>query len=234
MSRSRPNEEGRVAYIEVSRGCEQNRMLDILFSPNKFFRERATNPGLIGPLLVVSLVAALGAAAAYPAAQTIAESLPPEAQGFGTATVAFSMIVALVGPFVVWALFAGVFHGLSGLLFDGEGSFRTTLTLTGWGFVPALVTAVVGVAVAFLIWPSVTLDFSDPARAEQAAQRIRDRPEFLVASVVGLIVLVWRGLLWTFAMQYGRNLSFREALITVGIPVVALLLWRVNGIVGVV
>jgi hypothetical protein len=209
-------------------------MLDILFSPDRFFRERADDPGLVGPLLVVSLVAVLGAVAAYPASQAIADALPAEAQAFGGITVAFSVVGALVGPFVVWALFAGVFHGLSGLLFDGEGSFRTTLTLTGWGFVPAIVTAVVGVVIAFLVWPSVSLDFSDPARAQQAAQQIQNRPEFLVANVVGLVVLLWRGLLWAFAMQYGRNLSFREALITVGIPVVVLLLFRLNGIVGVV
>jgi hypothetical protein len=207
-------------------------MLDVLFSPDRFFRERADDPGLVGPLLVVSLVGVLGAVAAYPASQAIADALPPEAQGFGAIATASGVIGAFVGPFVVWILFAGVFHGLSAVLYDGEGPFRDTFALTGWGFVPAILTGVVGVVVAFLVWPSVTLDFSDPARAQQAAQEIQQRPAFLVSSIVALVVLLWRWLLWTFAIQHGRGLSVREAAITVGLPVGLLFLWRLNGIVG--
>lgn len=208
-------------------------MLDVLFSPDRFFRERADDPGLVGPLLVVSLVGLLGAVAAYPASQAIADALPAEARGFGTIATVTGLIGAFVGPFVVWILFAAVFHGLSAVLYDGEGSFRDTFALTGWGFVPAILTGVVGIVVAFLVWPSVTFDFSDPARAQQAAQEIRQRPEFLVSSAVGLVVLLWRWLLWTFAIQHGRGLSVREAAVTVGIPVALLFLWQLNDIVGV-
>lgn len=207
-------------------------MLDVLFSPDRFFRERAEDPELVGPFLVVSLVGVLGAVAAYPASQAITNALPPEVQGFGAIATASGLIGAFVGPFVIWILFAAVFHGLSAVLYDADGSFRDTFALTGWGFVPAILTAAVGVVIAFLVWPSVTLDFSDPARAQQAARQIRQRPEFLVSSLVGLVVLVWRWLLWTFAIQHGRGLSFREAAISVGVPVGLLFLWRLNGIVG--
>lgn len=206
-------------------------MLDILFSPDKFFRERAEEPGLVGPFAVVALVGVLGAIAAYPASQAIADALPPEAQGFGSITIATSLIGAFVAPFVIWILVTALFHGLSSVLYDAEGSFKTTFALTGWGFVPAILTAAVGIVVAFLVWPSLTLDFSDPARAQQFAREVQQRPEFLVSSAIGIVILLWRGLLWTFGMQHGRGLEFREALVTVGIPVGLLLIWRLYGLV---
>ena len=164
-------------------------MLDILFSPDRFFRERAEDPGLIGPFVVVAVVGVLGAISAYPASQAIAEALPPEAQGFGGITIATSLIGAFVGPFVIWILFTAVFHGLSSVLYDAEGPFKTTLALTGWGFVPAILSAAVAAVVAFLVWPSLTLDFSDPARAQQFArvprvQRGRHRDTAVARNVV--------------------------------------------------
>ena len=210
-------------------------MLDILFSPDQFFRERAGNPGLRGPLLVVTVVAVLGVVAAYPAAQAVRSALPPEAQGFGGITVVTTMVGALIGPFAGWVLYTGVFHGISAVVYDGEGSFGDTLKLVGWGFVPALLTGVVGCVVAFLVWPSVTFpEFSDPARVQQFTQEIRNRPAFLVQSVLGLAVLVWQGLLWTFAVQYAREIEFRKAAVSVVVPVLLVFLWKLNGIVGVV
>lgn len=207
-------------------------MLDILFSPDRFFRERADDPGLGGPIAVVAVVALLGAVAAYPASQALAEALPAEAQGFSGLSIATAVVGAFVGPFVVWILFAAVFHGLSAVLYDAEGSFGETLAFTGWGFVPAIVTAIVGVVVGFLVWGSVQYpDFTDPRAVQQFAREIRQRPEFLVSSVVGLVVLVWRGMLWTFAMQHCRNIEFRQALVTVGVPVGLLFVYRLSGLV---
>ncbi|MFC7236488.1 Yip1 family protein [Halosegnis marinus] len=207
-------------------------MLDILFSPDRFFRERAGDPGLGGPVAVVAVVALLGAVAAYPAAEAVAAALPAEAQGFSGITIATTLIGAFVGPFVVWILFAAVFHGLSAFLYDAEGDFRDTLAFTGWGFVPAIVTAVVGIVVGFLVWGSVQFpDATDPQAVQQFTREIRQRPEFIVSGVVGLVVLLWRGMLWTFAMQHCRNIEFREALVTVGVPVGLLFLYRLSGLV---
>ncbi|WP_435194162.1 Yip1 family protein [Natronomonas sp. EA1] len=206
-------------------------MLDLLFNPDAFFRERAENPGLVPSVALLVLVGLVGVAGTLPALQATIDALPQEAQAFGTISLVVGSAFAFLGPFVRWVLYAAAFHVLSSVVYDAErGSFRDLLALVGWGFVPALLAAIVSAVVATVVFSGVTFP-SDPQQVAQFSQQLRNRPEFLVASVLGIAFLLWSAFLWTFAVKHVRDLTMREAGVVVGVPVALGLVFRVWGVV---
>ncbi|WP_243669942.1 YIP1 family protein [Methanoculleus chikugoensis] len=46
-----------------------------------------------------------------------------------------------------------------------------------------------------------------------------DPPLARIAGIVGILFMIWSANIWIFGMKYARNLSTRDAVLTVGIPV---------------
>lgn len=205
-------------------------MLDLLFNPDQFFRERAEDPGMLPAVGILLVVGVVGAAGAVPSIQATFRALPAEAQSFSFVGYIGAAVAGLLGPFVRWLLFAGAFQVVSAVLYDAEGSFRDTLALVGWGFVPAVFATIVSTVVAYVVFSSVTFP-TDPQQIQAFVTELRRRPEFLVSSVLGIVFLLWSALLWLFGVKHARGLSEREAAVTVGIPVALALLWRLYGLV---
>ena len=183
------------------------------------------------PLAILLLVGVIGILGALPSIRATAAMLPPEAQSFAAISYVVAGVSAIVGTFLRWLVYAGVFHALSSVLYDAEeGSFRDTLALTGWGFLPAIGAAIVASVAAFVVFSGTTFP-SDPAAMAAFARELQNRPELLVANLLGIVFLLWQGLLWTFAVKHGRGLELREAAITVAIPVALAVLWRGFGVV---
>jgi hypothetical protein len=208
-------------------------VLQLLTNPDAFFAERVEAPSLLGPTLVVLLVAVLGAVASYPVLEATMGALPPEAGPF---VAVFRVVGALVGVVVtllIWVLYAVAFHLVASLAFDGGGSFRDTFAVVGWGFVPAVFGGLVGVVVNFVVFSGVRFP-TDPTRMQPFVQELRGRPAFLVAGVLGIVFLLWSAFLWIFAVRHAEGLDLREAALTVAGPVAVALLFRLNGVFGVV
>jgi hypothetical protein len=205
-------------------------VLRLLTNPDAFFAERAS---LVGPAFVVLLVAVIGAVGSYPVLRATVGALPPEAGPFVTVVQAIGAVFGVVITFVVWALYALAFHLIASLAFDGEGTFRDTLAVVGWGFVPTVFGSVASAVVNFLVFSDVRFP-TDPARIEPFVRELRARPEFLVAGLLGVVFLLWSAFLWTFAVRHAERLDLREAALTVAGPVTVALLLRLNGVFGVV
>jgi hypothetical protein len=198
----------------------------LLTNPDAFFARRADSPGLRGPVVVVLLVALVGIAGSLPVLQATLAVLPQEASGFAPVFYAISAVGALVGTFVIWLIYAGAFHAISAVLYEGEGPFSRTLALTGWGFVPAILAGIVSAIVAVAVFQGMVLP-DDPQQIQRFVRTLQRRPEFLVASVFGMLTLLWQGFLWAFAMKHGREITLREATVTVAIPVAVALALQV-------
>lgn len=202
-------------------------MIRHLFTdPDRFMVERTSDPTLVGPALVVTLAAIAQISSTVMATQKTAAVV-----GGSLAAVAvfIGAITGFLFVFAEWLLVAGLFFLISWAL-DGDGRFRDTFLLVGWGFVP-LVFAFVAQAVAtYLVLPAITV----PQTAEGTAvmyEQLRTDPIFSFATFLQVPFLLWSGLIWLFAVKHARDLTTREAAITVGVPVALWIAFVLYGLV---
>ena len=200
---------------------------DILTDPDAFFARAAEEGGLIGPGLVVLLVSVVGAVTAVPGLRAATAAMPPEMEGIASLVLLIGIGGALLGPFVGWLLYAGAFHLVSRIALDGEGPFRQTLSLAGWGFVPAIAGAAVSGVLTYLAFQSLTIP-TDPNQAAAFARAIQNDPLVRLSSVLGVAFLLWQGFLWTFAVRHARGIGLRDAALTVAVPLGVALLLRAS------
>lgn len=208
-------------------------MLNLLTDPDGFFEARADGPSLVGPSLVMLTVIIVGGLASLPTLQRTTAAMPAEAGAFASLVYLFGAIGAVVGTLVAWLLYAGVFHVVSAVVYGAEGGFTDTLALTGWGFVPRIPESVISGAISYAVFSGVTVP-ADPVRAARMMQQLTQDPLFTLASLLGIVFLLWSALLWTFAMRHGRDLTLRQAAVTVAVPVSVGLALDILGLVGVI
>jgi len=202
-----------------------------LTDPETFFQERQPDPNLLGPVLVVLLVGVLGLVSVVPSLLVLLRDVPSEAQPVIGAGLAIGAVFGLVGPFVVWLIYALLFYGISSL-FDGAGSFRQLFVLTGWGFLPRILGAAISAVVLFVALG----DLSAPQSAEALTsfqQELQTHSLVRASSLVGIGITLWSGYIWTHAVAVSREISLRRAGVTVGIPVVLSIIWSGFGLLGI-
>lgn len=194
----------------------------LLTDPDAFFRERSPDTSLRGPVAVVAAVALVSAVAGALQFSVMNQLF---AELGGGAIVSLIQLVtfgaSLVGPFVVWLIYAGVFQGIS-LVFDGDGEFSTTLALVGWGFLPSVFGALASLAINYYRFEvqGVTLPAEVTAQSvQQFSRSIASGPLVALSAGLGIVFTLWSAFLWVFALKHARNLSVRDAALTVALPV---------------
>lgn len=136
-------------------------------------------PALI--VVIPSLLGLLGAA-------TLLSQMGP----FGPLLIVFLLVTGTVGALITWGVYAAVFYGLSELL-GGEGGFRHLFAMTGWGFLPQLI-------------PAVLLIAGGPSFGSLAGLGLT------------LALSLWSLVIWIAAVERSRNLSRGRAVLTVLVP----------------
>ena len=212
------------ASFQTKSFFQQLRLL--LFSPDRFFAERATRPvNLKTPFLIVCGLFLVEIGGNYDAITTYARTLEladPSAHPI----VYAGLFATALSPFLAWVSYSAVFHGVS-YLYKGRGTFLRTLASVGYGCVPLII----GGLLYLVLFQFVSLPVQDyfvPARVAAHATAVA-----LVDAGVAIFVLLWCGFLWTAGMRHARSLSTRQALVTVFVPVglvigakTVLLLWK--------
>lgn len=189
----------------------------LLVDPDAFFAERGGETSLAEPFLVVLGVVALSVTGGVVVVLEAMSSVSGDLQVFFVVGGLIGVAVAAVSPFVEWLLYAGAFQVLT-YFFDGEGEFRDTFALTGWGFVPRLL-AVFANAVA-MVYLTRTLDPpADLADFAAYQSQVSGHPLSLAASALGLLVTLWSAYVWVAAVRHARAVTRRQALVSVAVPV---------------
>jgi hypothetical protein len=199
--------------------------LSVLTNPDGYFEGASDDPSLLAPALVVTAVGLVSAVASLPVFRTVQSALPPDAAGFANVVLAVSVVGGFLAVFVFWVLYTVLFHVIATVGFDGGGSLSDLLAFVGWGYLPGILNAAVSGVVTYLVYQNVTPP-SNPQQVRAFVQSVRNQPEFLVASVVGIAVLLWQGFVWTFAVHHSHDLDLRAAAITVAVPVGLQLCWQ--------
>lgn len=211
---------------------------DILINPGAFFAETAgeQEERLTRPLIIVlagGIVAAIyGYLVGGATAQMMADAMP----GLDAIVTISTTIGALIGVFIFWLVWTAVIFALS-MLFKGQGSFKRTLQVIGYGYLPQVIGTVISIIVAFEYVPKIVVPhitsamMQDPVAIQEATKALMQDPAMMemtqIISIISIVFLLWSANIWIFGLQKARNLSPRNAALCVGIPVIAYILYLI-------
>ena len=214
-------------------------MLEVLTNPDKFFETRKKGEeSLKLPVFIVLISGIIGGISTFLSSsimmEAMAKTLPPEAQGFMSFMPIGSAIGAVIASFIAWLIIAAVFFGIS-CIFKGEGKFKRTLEFVGYGYIPTIIGGLIS---AVLVYNFVTtvqippITITDPTEIQEVITPLMRSPMLMLSSAVSILFMLWSANIWVFGLKHARNLSTRNALITVAIPVAAYILYSVYQMVG--
>lgn len=199
-------------------------MTNVLTNPDQFFAElSAKDTKLTTPFIIVLIAAIISAISAAVMMDVITSALPEEAAAFAGIGAAIGAIGGLIMQFIMWLLYAGVFYVIS-MFFSGEGTFKRCLEFTGYGFIPTIIGAVIGLAVTMTVLPTIEFSLENP---ELFQQTLMQDPLMQASAVIGILLMLWSANIWIFGIKHARNLTTKNALITVGVPVGLYLLYSI-------
>ena len=194
---------------------------DLLFRPADFFSGRleGDKPGLKMPLAIIFVYGIVSALSAVYVSSVTMAMMPAELAGMGTIILGIGLVVAFIGILLSWVVVAGVFHGISALR-NGKGGFQRTLAVAGYGSLPMVFGTVISSIIVYFYFSGVTISpVSDPMQINAVLAELMSSPSLVMAAVISLVFVIWSANIWVFGMQEARSLSGKDALITVGIPV---------------
>jgi hypothetical protein len=212
-------------------------MLEVLTNPNKFFEARMKGEeSLRIPVLIILISGIIGGISAFlitgMTMELLREALPPEAMGIASTIGGISAFIgAVVVSFVIWVVFAAIFFGISSI-FKGEGKFKRTLEFVGYGYIPMIIGGVVSAIFmyhfVYYVFPTMSFPpLTDPAKTAEALKPLLKSSTMLLSSAIGILFMLWSANIWVFGLKHARNLSTKNAVITVAIPVAAYILFSV-------
>jgi len=162
--------------------------------------------------------------------------LPPEFEDFFVYIEVFSLIFAVVYPFVSWLLVSGLMH-LVTRFFGGTGPFSGMLAAVGVAHVALVISSVVGILLTGL---QIALESRNVAAESPATIAIGG-----LSSLLGLAALGWFVVLVVIGAAFARRVGYGESagscaiscascvgLILVVVVVFAVLIGMLIGAVG--
>jgi hypothetical protein len=162
--------------------------------------------------------------------------------GMESIIAASTILGALLGIFVFWAIWTGVFYLISSI-FKGRGTFKRTLEFIGYGYLPQIFGSVLTVIIAIQYIPKVIVPeitsaaTQDPQLIQEAAKNLMHDPAMMemtqIISIISIVFLIWSANIWIFGMRNARQLSVRDAALCVGIPVVGYILYIIYTMTGI-
>jgi hypothetical protein len=215
-------------------------IIDLLIRPGAFFQNAMNdNESLKVPALIILAGGIVGALYGYLIGGLTGQLLNMIMPGMGTIIVLSTVLGALIGTFIFWAIWAGVMYAFS-YVFKGEGTFKRTLEFVGYGYLPQVFGTLITFVIALDYIPRIHVPRLSAAAAQnpdlitEAVKALMRDPAMTelsqIAMIISLVFLLWSANIWIFGMQHARKLSARDAALCVGIPVVIYILYMVYSI----
>jgi hypothetical protein len=197
-------------------------MANPLTNPDRFFTELSERDANLRIPAAIVLLAAIATGIYIAAVDGVTTSAPSGAAvPFTGISVATSVIGGLIIMSVLWLLYAGVFYAISTML-GGVGSFRRVFEFTGYGFIPAIIAPITGLAAVWLAYPGIDFSAIDPQLMKQT---LMQNPLMKASDIAGILFLLWSAVIWIFGVKHACDISRRTATVTVVLPVAVYLLY---------
>ncbi len=191
-------------------------MLEVLTNPDSFFEKKMSGDvSFKMPIAIILVIGIIGAINATLMMQKIMTELPGDTAEFASFITVASAIGAIIGVFVMWVIYAVVFYAIS-LVFKGEGEFKRVLEFVGYGFIPSIASGVIGLIIMTMVLPTIEFSMDNP---ELLQQSMLSNPMIQASTIIGIIFTIWSANIWIFGLMHSRNLSIKNAVIVVGVPI---------------
>jgi len=218
-------------------------LFDILIRPGAFFQDAiAEKENLKVPILIVLALGIVSAINGYLIGGLTGKMMTGLIPGMESMIAISTILGALLGIFVFWGIWAGVFYLISSL-FKGKGTFKRSLEFIGYGYLPQIFGAILTVIVAIqyiprVIVPEITTAASqDPQLIQEAVKTLMHDPAMMemtqIISIISIVFLLWSANIWIFGIRNARQLSERDSALCVGIPVVIYILYMIYTMTGI-
>lgn len=199
-----------MSFIDRIRGTISN--------PKNTMKSIADEPMIEDALVIVGIYAALISIAAYLQSYKITmvfEGVPNMPSSMQSIMTISSIVFALITPFLIWFIIAGVVHLLS-MAIGGEGRFYPqVITITGYSMLPMILAGFVSIGIFLMIEPQ-TVNFSpeDPG----ALKEMYSSPIFLTSEFLSIILQAWCTMILFYGIRTAHNISFNASAIICSIP----------------
>jgi hypothetical protein len=208
---------------------------DLFLKPDAFFQDLITKKESLGKPAVIIVAAGIAAGAyACLVGGLTAEMMAGIMAGMETIIVLSAFFGALFFTFIFWVLWSGVIFAIS-VVFKGNGSFKRTMEIVGYGYLPQVVGLLINSMVAYLFIPAVNVPtlsaaaVQDPELIQEATKALMHDPSMMaltqITSVVSIVFLVVSANIWIFGLKHARGLSLRDAAICVSAPVIVYIIY---------
>lgn len=133
---------------------------------------------------------------------------------FQESIVIFSIVTAILVPFILWLIGTGIIHLIS-MAFGGEGKFYPQMmTVSGYSTIPLLFSGVLGIALFSVMEPmNITISATNPMATE-----IYSNPYIIASTAAGIMTQIWAAAIFVFGVQSSHKLTVKKSAIAVGIP----------------
>nr|WP_321498308.1 Yip1 family protein [uncultured Methanolobus sp.] len=213
-------------------------MLELFRDPNEFFRNRMNEPedlkrplyiilGLwLARLFMLTLVSIIFISHYSSNSAMDLSSITSGMYMFFAIILLMILIISLIGILIMWITTAGVFY-LFSAIFRGTGSFKRILEFTSYGFIPYIIDTLLTPVYLWLLIPEIDL-IAIIENMDKTGDTSMFVHELIYANIPlnvfsTLLSIALFGLalyIWMNGMKHGRNLSTKQAILTVGIPAV--------------
>lgn len=199
-------------------------MLEVLTNPGEFFENKMKQEAdFKPPIMIVGIMAIISAISAYIIANTIVGSLQGDAATFVQIGAIIGAIFVIIVVFIMWVIYGGIFYLIS-MIFSGQGNFKRVLEFVAYGFLPSILGSLISLILTSRAYSSLDFSITDPTILEKT---LLSDPYIMASSIIGIILTLWSANIWVFAMMHSRNLTVKNAIITVGIPIGLYLIYAV-------
>jgi len=186
--------------------------------PKNTLNRIAEEPIIEEAVVIVGVYALLASVAAYIQSYKITyvfegfNNIPSSMQFLMTVSV---IVGALIAPFIIWFIVAGVIHLLS-LAAGGEGRFYPqVITIAGFSMLPMIFNGIISIGLFSLIEPqTIIISLANPADMNE----IYSNPSFIVSGLAGIIIQIWSSIILYFGIQSSHKLSSNSSVIIAAIP----------------
>ncbi len=218
-------------------------LFDILIRPGAFFQDAITEKeNLTIPGLIVLSLGIVSAVYAYLIGGLTGKMMAGLMPGMESIIAVSTILGALLGIFVFWGIWTGIFYLISSF-FKGKGTFKRLLEFIGYGYLPQIFGAVLTVIIAIqyiprVIVPEITSAAAqDPLLIQEAAKALMRDPAMMemtqIISIISIVFLLWSANIWIFGIRNARQISERDSALCVGIPVVVYILYIIYTMTGI-